>query len=80
MALKTFIAGENVQKLKTKCLSQTVINKSYYMQYKEIWHRNKQDRHYYPVLTPLYFIKVGLPSATLKNGSNSSRKYLSWTD
>ena len=57
MALRTFIAGDNVQKLKIKCLAQTVINKSYYMQHKEIWYGNKPDRHYYSVQTPLILLK-----------------------
>lgn len=36
MALRTFTAGDKVQKLKIKCLAQIGINKSYYMQHKEI--------------------------------------------
>lgn len=55
MALRTFTAGDKVQKLKIKCLAQIGINKSYYMQHKEIWYGNKRDRYYCPVQTPPFY-------------------------
>lgn len=55
MALRTFIAGDNMQKL--KCSAQIVINKSYCIQHKAICYGNKRDRHYYTVQSPLILLK-----------------------